>query len=163
MERSSCHLSPLGEVEAAGFGRGGLSASPAPLRLSLTRRFAPTSPRRGEVHRTRASRIYGSLEPSCAWGPKLKQAQAPFSHFAMKLFLAAPASALPSLPTALVSQESAMHFFMKAVFAAPANALPSLPTALLSQVSCANAVPAANIVTNRAKKMPFMVALPCYR
>ena len=51
----------------------------------------------------------------------------------MKLFLAAPASFLPSEPTALVSQASWLHFFMNEVFAAPASALPSLPTALASQ------------------------------
>ena len=59
--------------------------------------------------------------------------QAPTSHFFMKLFLAAPASFLPSALTALVAQASAMHFFMNEVFAAPASALPSLPIALLSQ------------------------------
>jgi hypothetical protein len=61
--------------------------------------------------------------------------QAPFSHFFMKLVLAAPDSGLPSALTALVAQESAMHFFMNEVLAAPASALPSLPTALVSHVS----------------------------
>ena len=51
----------------------------------------------------------------------------------MKLFFAAPASGLPSLPTALVSQASVLHFLTKAVLAAPESALPSLPTALVSQ------------------------------
>jgi len=39
-------------------------------------------------------------------------AQAPFSHFFMKLVFAAPASGLPSALTALVAQASAVHFFM---------------------------------------------------
>jgi hypothetical protein len=50
----------------------------------------------------------------------------------------------------LVAQESAMHFFMKDDFAAPASALPSLPTALVSQLSCAMAVPRVNVATNAA-------------
>ena len=37
----------------------------------------------------------------------------------MKLFFAAPASGLPSLPTALVSQASCLHFLTKLVLAAP--------------------------------------------
>src|SRR3974390_2378102 len=78
----------------------------------------------------------------------------------MKLCLAAPASGLPSEPTALVAQASAMHFFMNEVFAAPASGLPSLPTALVSQESCANAEPAANVATMAAKKIFFMRALP---
>src|SRR6476661_5871927 len=77
-------------------------------------------------------------------------AQAPFSHFFMKLVFAAPESGLPSWLTALVAQVSAMHFFMNEVLAAPASGLPSLPTALLSQVSCARAAPPANITTNAA-------------
>src|ERR1700754_3209462 len=79
----------------------------------------------------------------------------------MKLFWAAPASFLPSEPTALVSQESWLHFFMNEVFAAPARALPSLPTALASQdASCANAEPAAKAATMAAKMMRFMGCLP---
>jgi hypothetical protein len=84
--------------------------------------------------------------------------QAPFSHFFMKLFFAAPASGLPSALTALVAQLSAMHFFMNEVFAAPASGLPSLPIALLSQVSCAKAAPPANAVTNTAN-MTFLSML----
>src|ERR1700719_546309 len=85
---------------------------------------------------------------------------APFSHFFMKLVLAAPASGLPSEPTALVAQESAMHFFMNEVFAAPASGLPSLPMALVSQESCANAEPAAKVAIMAAKKMRFMFFSP---
>ena len=59
----------------------------------------------------------------------------------MKLFLAAPASGLPSALTALGVQASCLHFFRNEVLAAPASALPSLPTALLSQVSSARADP----------------------
>src|SRR4029079_6679751 len=77
-------------------------------------------------------------------------AQAPFSHFFMKLVFAAPESGLPSALTALFAHASAMHFFMNDVFAAPASGLPSLPTALVSQASCANAAPPANVRTNAA-------------
>src|SRR5690349_119518 len=79
----------------------------------------------------------------------------------MKLVLAAPASFLPSEPTALVSQESWLHFFMNEVFAAPASGLPSLPTALASQVaSCAKAEPAAKVAMMAARKIRFMGCLP---
>src|SRR5258705_821094 len=84
--------------------------------------------------------------------------QAPCSHFFMKLVLAAPASGLPSWLTALVAQESAMHFFMNDVFAAPASALPSLPTALVSQLSCAMAVPTANVATNAANNTLLIIS-----
>src|SRR5262249_49637535 len=97
------------------------------------------------------------------WPPfcfELAAAYAPFSHFFMKLALAAPASGLPSEPTALVAQSSAMHFFMNEVFAAPASGLPSLPTALVSQVSCAKAEPAANVATMAARTIFFMRCLP---
>ena len=60
---------------------------------------------------------------------------------------------------ALVAQESDMHFFMKDVLAAPASALPSLPTALVSQVSCATAEPTAKVATNAASKMPLITFL----
>jgi hypothetical protein len=46
-----------------------------------------------------------------------------------------------------------MHFFMDAVFAAPASALPSLPTALVSQDSCAKAEPIANVAITEARTM----------
>jgi len=42
---------------------------------------------------------------------------------------------LPSLLTAVAAQVSVRHFFIKLFFAAPANVLPSLPIALLSQVA----------------------------
>ena|ERR1700733_3706953 len=91
----------------------------------------------------------------------VRAAYAPFSHFAMELFFAAPESGLPSALTALAAQVSVMHFFMKDVFAAPARGLPSLPTALLSQVSCAKAAPPANVAINAASNMLLiMVVLP---
>src|SRR5207248_4177507 len=91
---------------------------------------------------------------------------APASHFFMKLVFAAPASFLPSLPTALASQASLLHFCTKLVFAAPASGLPSFPTALLTQVSCATAAPRANTDKRTARKIRFMiVSLPscCHR
>src|SRR6478735_4962783 len=79
----------------------------------------------------------------------------------MKLVLAAPASFLPSEPTALVSQESAMHFFMNEVLAAPASGLPSLPMALASQeASCAKAEPAAKVAMMAARKIRFIGVSP---
>src|SRR5215467_13916830 len=79
----------------------------------------------------------------------------------MKLFLAAPASFLPSEPTALVSHASCVHFFMNEVFAAPASGLPSLPIALASQeASCAKAEPAAKVAMMAARKIRFMGCLP---
>src|SRR5713101_4158935 len=69
---------------------------------------------------------------------------ASFSHFAMKLFFAAPASFFPFLSTALLAHASFLHFCKKLVLAAPARAWPFLSTALLSQVSCANAEPMVN-------------------
>src|SRR5215471_15444872 len=79
----------------------------------------------------------------------------------MKLVLAAPASFLPSEPTALVSQASCVHFFMNEVFAAPASGLPSLPIALASQeASCAKAEPAAKVAMMAARKIRFMGCLP---
>ncbi len=84
---------------------------------------------------------------------------APTSHFFMKLFLAAPASGLPSEPTALGAQASSLHFFMNEVLAAPASGLPSLPTALLSQVSWANAEPAAKVATIAARKIRYIMVV----
>src|SRR6185437_4032380 len=82
-------------------------------------------------------------------------------HFFMKLFLAAPASFLPSEPTALVSQASWLHFFMNEVFAAPASGLPSLPMALASQdASCAKAEPAAKVAMMAARNIRFIGCLP---
>src|ERR1043165_1293050 len=84
--------------------------------------------------------------------------QVPASHFFMKLVLAAPASFLPSEPTALASQESWLHFFMNEVLAAPASGLPSLPMAFISQdASWAKAEPAANVAITAAKKIRFIV------
>src|SRR6185437_5663992 len=81
--------------------------------------------------------------------------QASFSHFVMKLFLAAPASGLPSLPMALPAQESTLHFLTKLALAAPLSALPSLPTALLSQ-DCAMAEPIANDEIIKARITRFI-------
>jgi len=75
----------------------------------------------------------------------------------MKLVFAAPASFLPSLPTALVSQ----HFFIELALAAPARALPSLPTALAAQAvpSCARAGEAANSESRAATQRCFIMYL----
>src|SRR5512135_1721492 len=78
----------------------------------------------------------------------------------MKEFLAAPASFLPSEPTALVSQLSCMHFFMNEVLAAPASGLPSLPIALVSQLSCAKAAPPANATTMPASMIFLSMLFP---
>src|SRR5262245_60626605 len=77
-------------------------------------------------------------------------------HFCMKLRFAAPASARPSLPTALATQASRLHFFRKLVLAAPARGLPSLLTALLSQVSCAEATAKFRDSTTAASRIRFM-------
>src|SRR6478752_956546 len=77
----------------------------------------------------------------------------------MKLFLAAPASGLPSALTALGVQASSLHFFMNEVLAAPASGLPSLPTALLAQVSSAKAEPAAKVATIAARKIRFSMSV----
>src|ERR1700675_4173486 len=53
-----------------------------------------------------------------------------------------------------------MHFFMNDVFAAPASALPSLPTALLSQVSCAKAEPIASVAITEARTMLLIIGCP---
>jgi hypothetical protein len=57
--------------------------------------------------------------------------QVPASHFFRKLVFAAPASFLPSFPTAPASQ----HFFMELALAAPASAFPSLLTALAAHAA----------------------------
>jgi len=85
------------------------------------------------------------------------------SHFAMKLFFAAPLSALPSDPTALGAHASRLHFAMKLFFAAPASGLPSFPTALLSHVPgnpCAAAEPIANADSNTASMNRFILSSP---
>src|ERR1700749_2878578 len=108
------------------------------------------------------TRFLDANRKSTSFENAIGKPQAPFSHFFMKLVLAAPASGLPSELTALVAHWSAMHFFMNDVFAAPASALPSLPTALLSQVSCAIAVPAAKaaITVARTKRLSIFLSLP---
>src|SRR3974390_379154 len=75
----------------------------------------------------------------------------------MKLFLAAPASGLPSLLMGLPSQASCLHFLTKLVFAAPESGLPSLLRALDSH-DWAIAVPTANDVMRAARIMRFMVS-----
>src|SRR5262249_48084205 len=52
-----------------------------------------------------------------------------------------------------------LHFFMNEVLAAPASGLPSLPTALLSQVSSAKAEPAAKVATTAARKIRFIIGV----
>src|ERR1039457_636693 len=84
---------------------------------------------------------------------------ASFSHFAMKLFFAAPESGLPALLTALPSHASFLHLFTKLVFAAPASALPSLLTALVSQVACAIAEPTAKDMMKAARIIRFTLRL----
>jgi uncharacterized membrane protein len=78
------------------------------------------------------------------------QALASFSHFLMKLFLAAPASGLPFLSMALAAQAGAAaalvsfsHFLMELALAAPARGLPFLSMALASQVAPAAGAAAA--------------------
>jgi hypothetical protein len=72
----------------------------------------------------------------------------------MKLFFAAPLSALPSDPIALGAHASRLHFAMKLFFAAPASGLPAFDTALLSHVAaagtCAIAEPIENAVSKTA-------------
>jgi hypothetical protein len=75
---------------------------------------------------------------------------ASFSHFLMKLFLAAPASGLPFLSMALAAQAGAAaalvsfsHFLMELALAAPARGLPFLSMALASQVAPAAGAAAA--------------------
>jgi hypothetical protein len=72
----------------------------------------------------------------------------------MKLFFAAPLSALPSDPIALGAHASRLHFAMKLFFAAPASGLPAFDTALLSHVpaagTCAVAEATENAVSNIA-------------
>src|SRR5215510_14292176 len=76
--------------------------------------------------------------------------QVPASHFFMKLAFAAPASFLPSFPTAPASQ----HFFMELALAAPAKALPSLLTALAAHAAPSWAItgPAINRTTDIARQ-----------
>src|SRR5690242_5552663 len=52
---------------------------------------------------------------------------------------------------------SSQHFFMKLVFAAPASALPSLPTALTEQ-DCAQAEPIAKEVITAASTRRFILS-----
>src|SRR5215472_16683487 len=68
----------------------------------------------------------------------------------------------PSLPTAFAWQVSRLHFFKKLALAAPASGLPSLLTALLPQVSCANAKVKFSDSTKAASKMRFIWLLLRY-
>jgi hypothetical protein len=56
-----------------------------------------------------------------------------------------------------------LHFFKKLAFAAPASGLPSLLTALLSQVPCADAEAKFNDSSNAARRTRFMSRLPIGR
>jgi len=83
------------------------------------------------------------------------------SHFFMKLVLAAPASGLPSLPTACSVQDVLMHFFMKLVLAAPASGFPCLSIAFASHAAfcataCASVTPFAKTNTSIAKAICLM-------
>jgi hypothetical protein len=71
------------------------------------------------------------LDPAAGSSDEGGPPQEPASHFFMKLVFAAPASFLPSFPTALASQ----HFFIELVLAAPASAFPSLLTALAAHAA----------------------------
>src|SRR5215510_8274778 len=75
----------------------------------------------------------------------------------MKLAFAAPASFLPSLPTAPASQ----HFRIELVLAAPVRALPSLLTAFAVQAapSCAKAGEATKS-ESVPKTKRYFIALP---
>src|ERR1700751_4390804 len=86
--------------------------------------------------------------------------QASFSHFCMKLFLAAPESFFPSELTAFGSHASRLHFLRKLLSAAPARGLPFLSIALLAHVSCAITGPMAKAAIIAAKKIRFMGFLP---
>jgi hypothetical protein len=84
------------------------------------------------------------------------------SHFLIEAALAAPANGLPSLLTALSSQEGAAfapasfsHFLMEAVLAAPAKGLPSLLTALASQLASA----AQAMLTQKIEATAAMISL----
>jgi|SRR5580658_9775816 hypothetical protein len=82
-------------------------------------------------------------------------------HFAMKLFLAAPCSGLPSALTALLAQASRLHFLMKLVLAAPWSGWPAALTAWLSQ-DCAAAVPTAKQAINPARIMRLINSSSIY-
>jgi hypothetical protein len=97
--------------------------------------------------------------PQC-WTAVPADFQAPFWHFFMKLFFAAPKSGLPSLPTALIWHASFLHFLTKLVFAAPASGLPSLPIAWLSQAVWAIADPMVNDMTKAARNSRFTLFAP---
>src|SRR5215475_11006895 len=81
----------------------------------------------------------------------------------MKLAFAAPASGLPSLPTAFASHASLVHLPMKLFRAAPASGLPSLPTAFDLQLSCAATEPIAAIDSTSASTTAFITHLPHLR
>jgi hypothetical protein len=52
-----------------------------------------------------------------------------------------------------------LHFFKKLALAAPTSGLPSLLTALLSQDSCVNAGPKFRDSTKTASKIRFIISL----
>jgi hypothetical protein len=58
------------------------------------------------------AKIFDQRQDSVGKEP-LSQTQASFSHFCMKLFLAAPESFLPSALTAFGAHASRLHFFRK--------------------------------------------------
>jgi hypothetical protein len=73
----------------------------------------------------------------------------------MKLFFAAPESFLPFTLTAFGKHASRLHFLRKLLSAAPASGLPSLPTALLAQVSWAIVGLIIKAVNHGGKKRSF--------
>jgi hypothetical protein len=84
---------------------------------------------------------------------------ASFSHFFMKLFLAAPFNGLPLLSTAFGSQASFLHFWTKLFFAAPVSGFPAALTALLSHVSWASAEPMPSIMIAATMRTRFICGL----
>lgn len=85
--------------------------------------------------------LVSSLTRPMTIGLTLHGGYASFWHFFIKLFFAAPANGLPSLPTAFGSQASFLHLLTAEVLAAPESGLPSLLTAWVSQALCARADP----------------------
>jgi hypothetical protein len=90
----------------------------------------------------------------------------PASQFFIKLAFAAPASALPSSPTAFPAHISRLHFLMKFDRAAPASGSPFLPIACNSQVvsngniCCAATEPHPNVAERSAINSKCFIELP---
>src|SRR5262245_29035494 len=155
MLRPSCsygdHKPVSTHPSAAGAARSYDGTGSFGAQAGLRRGEGPSSPRREVEERRACSACCGASAPRRA-----VECYASRWHFCMKLRFAAPASARPSLPTALATQASRLHFFRKLVLAAPARGLPSLLTALLSQVSCAEATAKFRDSTRAASRIRFM-------